>query len=137
MFFKIINWRIIALQCCVGSAVQQSKAVIGVHTSPLSLTSLPHPTPSPQVVTEIKVELPVLYIYKLPTSHLLYMWWYVCLIVNLSVHHTLSFHCCVHRSVVYVCIHIRALQIGFSVSFFSNRHTHTHTHIYMYTYVLI
>ena len=45
IFLKCINWRIIALQCCFGSAIQQSKSVIDVHISPLSLTSLPHRTP--------------------------------------------------------------------------------------------
>ena len=99
-----------------------------------SVFNLPSTLHPPKVVTEHQVELPVLYIQELPTSYLLYLWWCVCLNVNLSVCPTLSFP---QKSVLYVCVYIPALQIGFSVSFFSNTHIHTHTHIFMCTCVLI
>ena len=106
-----------------------------------SVFNLPSTLHPPKVVTEHQVELPVLYIQELPTSYLLYLWWCVCLNVNLSVCPTLSFPCCVHKSVIYVCVYIHALQIGLSVSFFSSTHTHTdiyihtHTHTYIHIYL--
>ena len=46
MFLNFIfDWRIIALQCCVGFAIQQHESAISIHMSPPSLTSLPTPTP--------------------------------------------------------------------------------------------
>ena len=36
-----LNWRIIALQCCVGSAVLQHESAISIHVSPPSWACLP------------------------------------------------------------------------------------------------
>ena len=50
-FLKNFNWRIIALQCCVGfcNTIQQHESAISIHISPPSCTSPPslplHPTP--------------------------------------------------------------------------------------------
>jgi len=42
--FFFFSWDIIALQCCVNSAVQQSEsAIICIYTLPLGLPSRPHP----------------------------------------------------------------------------------------------
>ena len=51
IFLKIFNWRIIALQCCVGfcNTIQQPESAISIHISPPSCMSPPslplHPTP--------------------------------------------------------------------------------------------
>ena len=41
-----------------------------------------------------------------------------CFKASLSTHPTLSFPCCVHKSIPYICISIPALQIGSPVLFF-------------------
>ena len=50
-----------------------------------------------------------------PAGSLFYMWWCVCFHAALSIHPTLSFPHCVHKSVLYVCISTAALQIGSAV----------------------
>ena len=58
----IFNWRIIALQCCLVSAIHHHESAIGIHMSPSSRTSLPPPTPShPSRLSQSQAELPVLY----------------------------------------------------------------------------
>ena len=58
-FFLIFTWRMIALQFCVVSAVQQGESVVVIHTSPSFRASLPtHPTL--QVITGHQAEFPVL-----------------------------------------------------------------------------
>ena len=42
----IFNWRIIALQCCVGFVTYQHESAIGMHMFPPFWTSLPPPFPS-------------------------------------------------------------------------------------------
>ena len=62
LFFLIFTWRMIALQFCVVSAVQQCESVIGIHVSPPFRASLPpYPIPTLQVITEHQAEFPVLY----------------------------------------------------------------------------
>ena len=41
----------------------------------------------------------------------------ICFHATVSIHPTLFFPCCAHKSVLYVCISIPALQIGSSVLF--------------------
>ena len=62
-FLKFIfNWRIIALQCCVGFCYKQCQSAISIHMFPPSWTSLPLPTPSTSLGRpEHWIELPVLY----------------------------------------------------------------------------
>ena len=48
------NWSIVALQCCVSSAVQQSKSAICIHISPLPWISFPFRSPQ-------NIEFPELY----------------------------------------------------------------------------
>ena len=55
---------------------------------------------------------------QIPTGYLLCIWWWICFSATLSVHPTLSFPCCVCKSVLYVCISIAALQIDSSILFF-------------------
>ena len=46
IYLLIFNWRIIALQYCVGFCHTSTWITIGIHMSPPSRTSLPAPTPS-------------------------------------------------------------------------------------------
>ena len=57
-------------------------------------------------------------IQQLPTCYLLYTCLCICFNATLSICPTLFFPHCVHKSVLYVCASIAALQIGTSVSFF-------------------
>ena len=47
----IFNWRMIALQSCVGFCIHYHESATGVHMSPPSWTSLPSPTPSQSPVS--------------------------------------------------------------------------------------
>ena len=49
---------------------------------------------------------------------LFYIWYCICFNAILLICPTLSFSHCVHRSLLYVCVTIVALQIGSSVPFF-------------------
>ena len=61
LFLKFVfNWRTIALQHCVVSAIGQHESAVSVHTSPSSWSSLPLPSPPiPPLwdVTEHRLEL--------------------------------------------------------------------------------
>ena len=63
LFLKfILNWRIIALQCCVHSAIQQSESAMSIHLPPPSWNSFPYPIPFyPSRLCEYGVE-PLCYI---------------------------------------------------------------------------
>ena len=45
-FFFFFNWKIVAWQCWLVSAIHQYESLIGIHMSPSSQTSLPPPPPS-------------------------------------------------------------------------------------------
>ena len=119
----IFNWEIIALQNSFGFC-QTSTWISHRYTYVLSLLNLPahllaHPTPlgcprtpgwAPCIIQQI------------PTGYLFYIWWCMCFNTTLSACHTLSILHCVHKSVVYVCNAIFALQTGSPVPFFSRLH---------------
>ena len=80
----------------------------------LSLSPAPH-IPPLQVVTEHRAELPVLSgSSPLPVLH---VGVYICQCCSLSAYPLLPAPLC-HRSVLYVCVSIPALQVGSSRSFF-------------------
>ena len=60
------NWKIIALQYGLASAIQQCESATSTHMVPSLLNLTPHPIPPLQVVTEHQAELPVP-IQQLPT----------------------------------------------------------------------
>ena len=81
IFFKFtVNWRIIALQCVLVSAIQHGESAVSIHISTPSWTSLPsHPTPPLVVITDHWSELPVLHSnFPLAVLHMVvYMFqWY-------------------------------------------------------------
>ena len=75
----------------------------------------PHPIQPLWVSREQLVELPVLY-SNFPLA-ICFTYGNVCFDATFSIHPTLSFPCCAHKSVPYVCISILALKICCSVSF--------------------
>jgi len=60
IFLFIFDWRMIALQCWVGSAVQQCGSATSVHVTPPSWTSpvQPHPTPRSSQSTRLSASVP-------------------------------------------------------------------------------
>ena len=114
----IFNWRVIALQYCVGFC-HTSTRISHSYTYVPSILTLPpisHPLPPPQLSQSSGLS----FLSHTASSHwLFYSWWCVCFhATTLSVRPTVSFLSCVHKSVPYVCVSIAALQICSSVPSF-------------------
>ena len=102
------NWRIIALQCCVGFCYTTMQTS---HISPLPLEppSHPHSHLAPLGHCRAHGGLPMLYRGFLLAIYFTCVTIYVS--ATLSVHPTLSFPHWVHKSILYICIFIPALHI--------------------------
>ena len=116
--FFFSNWRIIALQCCV--AFYHIRMWIShKNTCAPSLVSLPGPShriPTLWVITEHELEL-LVSCSSFPLA-VCFVQGRVCASMLLSQSVPLSFLCCVHKYVLYVCVSPAALQIDSSVPFF-------------------
>ena len=99
---EIFNWKIIALQCCIGFWHMTTR-ISHEYTYVCSLLSLP---PTPLRCCRHPAGLPASYHYT---------WWCLHANPNFPVCPTLSFLCCAHKSVLYIFISIPALQIGSSI----------------------
>ena len=51
-------------------------------------------------------------LHQLPTSGPFHAWWCVRVSDSVSIHGLLSFPCCAHKSTLYVCVSVPALQIA-------------------------
>ena len=114
MLFGFFNWGIVSCFTVLYNKVNQLHGNI----YPLPLEP-PCPSPHPTLLRHYRApSWAPCAIHRLPTSFLIDTWW--CTYVNaaLSVHPTLPFHLCVHKSLLYICVFIPALQIGSSVPFF-------------------
>ena len=112
--FAIFNWNIIALQssfsfCCTTLWISH------IYTYIYSLLSLPPTAPIPPYHRP-KSWVPCV-IQQLPASYFTHCSVYMSRL--LSQFPPLSFPHCVHKSILYTCASIPALQIGSSVAFFS------------------
>ena len=108
-----------ALQYCVKFLLHKHVNISSKYPhvpSLLALPPTPGPTPPLQVNTEHGAERPVT--QQLPTSYPPYTRQRVNVSDTLSIHPTLSFPPCVHKSTFYACISFPALQTGSSASFF-------------------
>ena len=114
VFWKIFNWRVIALHYRVSFCCPSTWSSIGIHMSPPSWTSLPPPTASRcfRLSQRTGFEFPV---SCTCTGRLFHIQCCICFRVTVSVHPSLSFPYCAHKSVLYVCLSIAPLQIGSSV----------------------
>ena len=106
IFFLIFNWRIVALQCCVGfcHSTMQTFLRLPLRSHPSSLGGHRAPSWAPCAM------------WQLPTSHLFDTAYCVCVNTTFSVRPALS-PCCVHKSILYIYISIHFLKIGSAVLF--------------------
>ena len=120
-FFKlfICNWRIIALQYCVGFC-HTSAWIRHRYTHAPSILNLPatsHPHPTPPGCHRALVWVPWV-IQQIPTGYFTCGSVYASMLISPFVPPSPSPTHCVHKSVLYVCVSIAALQIGSSLSSF-------------------
>ena len=110
------RWGIIALQCCV-SFCYTTAWTSYQYTYVPSLLSLPSAPPSrPSRSSQSTSWAPLPYRSLTPAIYLTLISVYFN--ATLSIHPNLSYPCCVHKSVFYVCFSIPALKIDSSVLFF-------------------
>ena len=96
-FIFIFNWRIIALECCVGFC---HTTVRISHISPPSWTSLPAGSPPRSSQSpELNSVCYTVTSHWLSISHTV-----VCIKATLSIRPTPSFPCCVHKTVLCICV---------------------------------
>ena len=93
-FFKIFSWKIIALQYCAASATSTWISHSNTHIPSLS-TSLP--SPRPLACTRALGWAPCV-TQQMPTGYLFHICYCICFHSTLSIHPTLSFPLCVHKS---------------------------------------
>ena len=112
-FFKTCNWKIIALQYCVGFC-QTSTWISQRDTYVPSLLHL-HPT---TLVCHRTLNLSSLHHTANPPGYPFYIWQCICFNATVSMCPILSLPPRVHKPVLYVWVSAAALQIGPSVPSF-------------------
>ena len=108
------NWRKTALQCCVGFCHRICESALIIHITLLSWASLPFSHPTPVGHHRAPCWAPCV-IQQLLTS-------YSYVDATFSIHATLSLSLSlshhVYKFILYICISIPSLQIGFLILFF-------------------
>ena len=130
IFKFIFSWRMIALQCCVVSAIQHHKSVITIHIHihininininiyiPSSWASAQPPSSCPLRLLQSARLVSLGYTAAFPWLSVLHMAVYICQCYFLNLPHPFLPHC-VHKSTLYVCVSIPSRQIGSLVPFF-------------------
>ena len=116
--YVCINWRIIALQCCVGFwrvSTWFNHRYIGIRMFPPSWSSVPsYPTPLGCHRAQGWASCVV---YQIPTVCLFHMVLYMFQCYSVNLPYSLL-PLCIHKCVLYVSVSVAALQIGPSVPFF-------------------
>ena len=105
------NRQIVALSCCVVSAIHQDESALSIHIPPGWWDFLPPPHLTPLGCHTAPGWAPCI-IEQFPASYLLYAWHPIFVSATLSIHRTYSFPCCVHMSILCICVTILAFQIG-------------------------
>ena len=103
-FFAFFYWSIIALQYCI-SFCYRIKWISCKYTYIPFLLSLPstphHPTP---LGHHRALSWAPCAIRQLPISYLFYTWWCIYVKPDLPIHPALPFPCCVHMSILNICL---------------------------------
>ena len=111
------NWSVIALHCC--ASVYSTTAWISYTcTSFPSFLSPPPLSPVPSLEVATETQPSPLWYTAASTSRLSCTWWRVSDGAAVSICPILCFPHCSHKSILYVCVSIAALQIGSSIPFF-------------------
>jgi len=108
----LFNWSNITLQCCVGCF----HISMQINHSYIYWSLSQHRIPS----RSSQITRPGSLCYTATSQQLSILHLMVCIYVKttFSIHHNVSFHHCVHKSIFHICISIPSLQIGSSISYF-------------------
>ena len=103
------------------SAKPQHESAIGIPMFPPSWTCLPAPSPSHPSRLSQSPGLSSCVLQQIPTGWLVYTWQCICFSATLSIHPSLSFPPCVHKSALHVWVYC-AIQTGSPAPFFQSLH---------------
>ena len=118
--FKFIyfNWRLITLQYCIGSAIQQHESATGIHVFPIL-----NPPPTSLPVSSLQV-IPVhqpqasCILHRTWTGDSFLIWYYTCFHAIPPNHPTLSLSHRVQTTVLYICVSFAVSHTGLSLPSF-------------------
>ena len=98
------------------ASIYQCKLAIIIHISPPSWSPSQHRIPS----RSSQITRPGSLCYIATSQQLSILHLMVCIYVKttFSIHHNVSFHHCVHKSIFHICVSIPSLQIGSSMPYF-------------------
>ena len=118
LFFKFIyfNWRLITLQCCIGSATYQHESATGVHMFPI-LNPPPNSLPVPSLwVIPVHQPQASCIMHRTWTGDWFLIWYYTCFSAIPPDRPTLSHR--VQRTVLYICVSFVVSHTGLSLPSF-------------------
>ena len=114
--FIYFNWRLTALQYCVGFAIHQHESTTGVHVFPiLNPPSTCLPIPSLWVIPGHQPRAPFI-MHRTWTDDSFHIWYYICFNAILPNHPTLALSRRVQKTVLYICVSSAVSHTGSSLS---------------------
>ena len=116
--FSYFNWRLIALQYCIGFAIHQHKSAKGVHGFPiLNPPPTSFPVPSLWVIPVRQAQASCI-LHRTWTGNSFLIWYYACFKAILPNHPTLFLSLRVQKTVLYICVSFAVWHTGLSLPFF-------------------
>ena len=122
LFFKYkfiyFNWRLIALQYCIGFAIHQHVSATGIQVFPI-LNPPPSSLPVPSLwVVPVHQPQASSIMHRIWTGNSFNIWYYTCFNVILPNHPTLSLSHRVQKIVLYICVSFAGSHTGLSLPSF-------------------